>query len=53
MRAQADLLINPATAKSMGSYEIAGGLLVMATFGLVIGRDSYLVRQQERVPVRY
>eukprot|EP00729_Bicosta_minor_P014610 gene14610-13163_t len=47
----ADLLVNPATAKSLSIYDIAGGILVMVTFAAVIGRDAWLLNKRDTMAV--
>ena len=45
----ADLIVDPIAAKSLSIYDITGGILVILTFGAVIGRDSYLLNRQDKL----
>ena len=39
----ADYMIHSADAKKIGTFKIFGGLIIVATFGIVIVRDHYLL----------
>jgi hypothetical protein len=42
----ADLIIHPTSARSMGGFEIGGGLLVIVASAAVIARDSFILSRK-------
>jgi hypothetical protein len=44
----ADAILHPDATRSMGTFNIAGGALIVATFAIIIARDYTIIQRKGR-----